>query len=99
MALFLAGVSQEVPGTTVNPLCGSSLDAYASGCRAIVSGEASILISGGVESMSRAPFVMSKAAGAFARAQKLEDTTIRWRFANRRMRELYHVGTAKVNVG
>ena len=89
MALLLAGLPQEIPGCTVNRLCGSSLDAFASGCRAIMSGEASLVIAGGVESMSRAPFVMGKADEAFSRTSRIEDTTIGWRFVNPRMREMY----------
>ena len=89
MALLLAGVPQEVPGSTVNRLCGSSLDAVASTARAIMTGEISLAIAGGVESMSRAPFVINKADGAFARRHVLEDTTLGWRFVNPRMRERY----------
>ncbi len=89
MALLLAGLPQEIPGSTVNRLCGSSLDALATGCRAILSGEASLVIAGGVESMSRAPFIMGKADEPFSRAHKIEDTTIGWRFVNPRMREMY----------
>src|ERR1700729_3982226 len=80
MALLLAGLPKEVPGTTVNRLCGSSMDAIATASRAIKSGEASLVIAGGVESMSRAPFVMGKADSAFSRSLKLEDTTLGWRF-------------------
>ena len=82
MAVLLAGLPQEVPGTTVNRLCGSSMDAIAMAARAIRSGETSLMIAGGVESMSRAPFVMGKAESAFSRAAKIEDTTIGWRFIN-----------------
>src|SRR6201998_2196302 len=82
MALLLAGLPKEVSGSTVNRLCGSSMDAVATAARAIKSGEASFLIAGGVESMSRAPFVMGKADSAFSRAARLEDTTIGWRFVN-----------------
>src|SRR5438309_1357794 len=89
MALLLAGLSAQVPGTTINRLCGSSLDAAAIACRAVAAGEASLVVAGGVESMSRAPFVMGKADEPFSRAQKIEDTTIGWRFVNPRMRELY----------
>jgi acetyl-CoA acyltransferase len=89
MALLLAGLPQEVPGTTVNRLCGSSMDAFAMACRAIVAGEADLAIAGGVESMSRAPYVLSKAEDPFARTQKLEDTTLGWRLVNPRMKELY----------
>jgi acetyl-CoA acyltransferase len=85
MALLLAGLPQEVPGSTVNRLCGSSLDAVAQGARAIASGEMSVVIAGGVESMSRAPFVLAKSDAAFARGLKLEDTTLGWRFVNPKM--------------
>src|SRR4051812_24132367 len=78
MALLLAGVPQEVPGTTVNRLCGSSMDAIAIASRAIKSGETSLMIAGGVESMTRAPFVMGKGETAFSRVAKIEDTTIGW---------------------
>jgi acetyl-CoA acyltransferase len=91
MALLLAGVPQEVPGSTINRLCGSSLDAIAVASRAIKSGETSLMIAGGVESMSRAPFVMGKAESAFARAAKIEDTTIGWRFINPLMKAKYGV--------
>src|SRR5262245_34902674 len=74
MALLLAGLPEEVPGSTVNRLCGSSLDAVASAARAIKSGEVDLVIAGGVESMSRAPFVMAKADSAFSRSIKVEDT-------------------------
>src|SRR5215831_16108328 len=80
MALLLAGLPKEVPGATVNRLCGSSMEAILVAARAIKAGEASLLIAGGVESMSRAPFVMGKADSAFSRAAKIEDTTIGWRF-------------------
>jgi acetyl-CoA acyltransferase len=89
MALLLAGLPQTVPGTTVNRLCGSSMDAIAIAARAIKSGENSLIIAGGVESMSRAPFVMGKADAAFSRAMKLEDTTMGWRFVNPAMTTLY----------
>jgi acetyl-CoA acyltransferase len=91
MALLLAGLPQEVPGTTVNRLCGSSMDAVAIAARAIKSGEADLVIAGGVESMSRAPYVMGKADAAFSRSSKLEDTTLGWRFVNPAMKELYGV--------
>ena len=91
MALLLAGLPEQVPGTTVNRLCGSSIDAFAIGCRAIVAGEASLVIAGGVESMSRAPLVMGKAEEPFGRGQKVEDTTLGWRFVNPRMKELYGI--------
>src|SRR5271169_1200745 len=82
MALLLAGLPQTVPGTTVNRLCGSSMDAISIAARAIKTGENSLVIAGGVESMSRAPFVMAKGESAFSRSIKLEDTTIGWRFVN-----------------
>lgn len=89
MALLLAGLPKEVPGDTVNRLCGSSMDAVAIASRAIKSGEADLVIAGGVESMSRAPFVMAKADSAFSRSAKLEDTTIGWRFVNPLMKAKY----------
>jgi acetyl-CoA acyltransferase len=82
MAALLAGLPVEVPGTTVNRLCGSSMDAIATAARSIRSGEQSLIVAGGVESMSRAPFVLAKADTAFSRAAKIEDTTIGWRFVN-----------------
>ena len=82
MALLLAGLPASVAGTTVNRLCGSSLDAIAIAARAIKAGEQSLVIAGGVESMSRAPFVLGKAAEPFSRSAKIEDTTIGWRFVN-----------------
>jgi 3-oxoadipyl-CoA thiolase len=91
MSLLLAGLPEEVPGSTVNRLCGSSMDAIGIAARAIKSGEASIMIAGGVESMSRAPFVMGKADSAFSRAAKIEDTTIGWRFINPLMKAKYGV--------
>ncbi len=93
MALLLAGVPKEVSGTTVNRLCGSSMDAVATAARAIRSGEVELVIAGGVESMSRAPFVMGKADGAYSRAMKLEDTTMGWRFINPLMKAKYGVDT------
>ena len=93
MALLLAGLPEEVPGTTVNRLCGSSMDAIAIAARAIRCGEAEMIIAGGVESMSRAPFVMGKADAAFSRTMKLEDTTMGWRFINPRMQAAYGVET------
>jgi len=89
MALLLAGLPKEVPGSTVNRLCGSSMDAVAVASRAIKSGEADLVIAGGVESMSRAPFVAGKADAAFSRSMKLEDTTIGWRFVNPLMKANY----------
>jgi len=91
MALLLAGLPIDVPGATVNRLCGSSMDAAAIAARAIRSGEMSLAIAGGVESMSRAPFVLSKADAAFSRSMKLEDTTIGWRFVNPLMKDRYGV--------
>jgi acetyl-CoA acyltransferase len=91
MALLLAGLPQEVPGSTVNRLCGSSMDAIAGASRAIKSGEASFILAGGVESMSRAPFVMGKADSPFSRNAKLEDTTLGWRFINPGMKSKYGV--------
>src|SRR5438105_7680608 len=91
MALLLAGLPQEVPGSTINRLCGSSMDAIAIASRAIKSGETSLMIAGGVESMSRAPFVMGKAETAFSRSAKIEDTTIGWRFINPLMKDKYGV--------
>jgi 3-oxoadipyl-CoA thiolase len=89
MAALLAGLPAGVPGTTINRLCGSSLDAVATAARAIRSGEMSLVIAGGVESMSRAPFVMGKADAAYSRAMAVEDTTMGWRFVNPAMRRLY----------
>jgi 3-oxoadipyl-CoA thiolase len=91
MASLLAGLPYQVPGSTVNRLCGSSLDALGSAARAIRSGEASLMIAGGVESMSRAPFVMPKATSAFSRAAEIYDTTIGWRFINKLMKEKYGI--------
>ncbi|MFO1273006.1 MAG: 3-oxoadipyl-CoA thiolase [Rubrivivax sp.] len=91
MAALLAGLPQEVPGGTVNRLCGSGLDALGSAARAIKAGEAQWLIAGGVESMSRAPFVMPKAESAFSRTNAVYDTTIGWRFVNKLMKEQYGV--------
>jgi acetyl-CoA acyltransferase len=89
MALLLAGLPKEVSGVTVNRLCGSSLEAVSVAARAIKSGEATLVIAGGVESMSRAPFVISKAETAFSRVAKIEDTTIGWRFVNPAMKAKY----------
>ncbi|HVJ02622.1 MAG TPA: 3-oxoadipyl-CoA thiolase [Sphingomonas sp.] len=91
MAVLLAGLPADVPGSTVNRLCGSGLDAIGSAARAIRAGDAQLMIAGGVESMSRAPYVMGKADAAFARGQKLEDTTIGWRFVNPAMKAAYGV--------
>ncbi len=93
MSALLAGVPYQVPATTVNRLCGSSLDAVAMAARAIKAGEADLIIAGGVESMSRAPLVMGKSEGAYGRAQKLEDTTMGWRFINPKLKEMYGVET------
>ena len=89
MALLLAGLAKEVSGTTVNRLCGSSMDAISVAARAIKSGEVDLVIAGGVESMSRAPFVMGKADSSFSRTMKIEDTTIGWRFVNPAMKAKY----------
>ncbi|MEQ1518553.1 MAG: 3-oxoadipyl-CoA thiolase [Usitatibacteraceae bacterium] len=91
MALLLAGLPQEVPGSTINRLCGSSMDAISIAARAIASGEVSMVIAGGVESMSRAPFVMGKADSAFSRSARLEDTTMGWRFINPLMKAQYGI--------
>ena len=91
MALLLAGLPQTTPGATINRLCGSSLDAVGSAARAIKSGEVELMIAGGVESMSRAPFVMPKAESAFSRSNAVYDTTIGWRFVNKLMKEQYGV--------
>jgi acetyl-CoA acyltransferase len=88
MAALLAGLPVSVPGATVNRLCGSGLDAVAQAARAIRVGEAEVIVAGGVESMSRAPFVMPKADGAFSRHAEVFDTTIGWRFVNPRLKEL-----------
>ena len=91
MAALLAGLPVDVPANTVNRLCGSSLDAIGLGARTIKAGEAGLVIAGGVESMTRAPFVMGKADSAFSRAVKIEDTTIGWRFVNKLMKEKYGI--------
>ncbi len=91
MSLLLAGLPKEVPGSTVNRLCGSGMDALIIAARAIKSGEAELMIAGGVESMSRAPFVMPKADTAFSRNAEIYDTTIGWRFVNPLMKKLYGV--------
>jgi 3-oxoadipyl-CoA thiolase len=91
MALLLAGLPKEIPGATINRLCGSSMDAIVTASRAIKSGESQLVIAGGVESMSRAPFVVAKADSAFSRTIKLEDTTIGWRFINPLMKAKYGV--------
>src|SRR5882672_3458855 len=89
MALLLAGLPKEIPGSTINRLCGSGMDAVGIAARAIRSGEAQLMIAGGVESMSRAPFVMPKADIAFSRNNAVFDTTIGWRFVNPMMKQLY----------
>ncbi|OFZ91288.1 MAG: 3-oxoadipyl-CoA thiolase [Betaproteobacteria bacterium RBG_16_64_18] len=91
MALLLAGLPKEVPGATVNRLCGSSLDAVGTAARAIRCGETQLMIAGGVESMTRAPFVIPKADGAYSRSAKIEDTTIGWRFVNPQMKAKYGI--------
>ena len=91
MSLLLAGLPQGVPGATINRLCGSGLDAVGTAARAIRAGEAELMLAGGVESMSRAPFVMPKADSAFSRNAAVYDTTIGWRFVNRLMKEQYGI--------
>ena len=93
MALLLAGLPKEVPGATVNRLCGSSMEAVAGAARAIKSGEVDLVIAGGVESMSRAPFVVCKSDAAFSRSMKMEDTTMGWRFVNPLMKAKYGTDT------
>ena len=89
MAVLLAGLGDSVPGATINRLCGSGLDAIGSAARAVKAGEADLILAGGVESMSRAPFVMGKADSAFSRAAEIYDTTIGWRFVNKAMHKVY----------
>ena len=91
MALLLAGLPESVPGVTVNRLCGSSLEAFAAAARAIATGEMSLVVAGGVESMSRAPFVMAKSSAPFSRDVEWADTTLGWRFVNPRMKAQYGV--------
>ncbi len=91
MALLLAGLPDSVPGTTINRLCGSGLDALASAARSIVAGDNEIVLAGGVESMSRAPFVMPKATTAFSRQAEIFDTTIGWRFVNPVLKKQYGI--------
>ncbi len=93
MATLLSGLPQEVPGVTLNRLCGSSLEAIGSAARAIKSGEADLLIAGGVESMTRSPFVVGKSDSAFGRNQVMEDTTMGWRFINPKLNEMYGTET------
>lgn len=89
MSALLAGLPTSVPGTTINRLCGSGMDAVGSAFRAIRAGEMELVLAGGVESMSRAPYVMGKASTPFSRGQQIEDTTIGWRFVNPLMKEQY----------
>ena len=91
MALLLAGLPYSVPGLTVNRLCGSGMEAVGAAARAIKTGEAQLVIAGGVESMTRAPFVMAKSAEPFARQAEIYDTTIGWRFVNKKLQQLYGV--------
>jgi acetyl-CoA C-acetyltransferase len=91
MAVLLAGLPKETPGSTINRLCGSGMDAVSVAARAVRSGEAEVMLAGGVESMTRAPFVMGKATSAFSRSAEIFDTTIGWRFVNERMRAAYGV--------
>jgi acetyl-CoA acyltransferase len=91
MSLLLVGYPETVPGTTMNRLCGSGMDAVITAARAIKADEASLIIAGGVESMSRAPFVMPKATAAFSRANEVHDTTIGWRFVNKLMKAQYGI--------
>ena len=91
MSALLAGLPIDVPGATINRLCGSGLDAVGTAARAIKAGEARLMIAGGVESMSRAPFVMPKAESAFSRSNAVYDTTIGWRFVNKLMKQKYGV--------
>jgi acetyl-CoA acyltransferase len=93
MSALLAGLPQEVPGTTINRLCGSGMDAVGTAARAIQAGDASLMIAGGVESMTRAPFVMGKADSAFSRNASLQDTTMGWRFINKALKEVYGTET------
>jgi len=93
MSLLLAGLPVEVPGTTINRLCGSGMDAVGTAARAIQAGDASLIIAGGVESMTRAPFVMGKPDSAFSRNASLQDTTMGWRFINKALKEAYGVDT------
>jgi len=93
MGLLLAGLPDTVPGSTINRLCGSGLDAVALAARTLKTGEADLIIAGGVESMTRAPFVMGKADAAWSRGQKIEDTTMGWRFINPALKKLHGVDT------
>jgi len=96
MALLLAGLPKEVPGYTVNRLCASSMEAVAGAARAIKIGEADLIIAGGGESMSRAPFVMGKSDSAFSRTMKMEDTTMGWRFVNPLLKAKYGTDTMPI---
>jgi len=89
MAVLLSGLPASVPGATINRLCGSGLDAVGTAARAIKTGEAELMLAGGVESMTRAPFVMGKATEAFSRSSEIYDTTIGWRFVNKQMQKIY----------
>ncbi len=91
MALLLAGINETVPGVTVNRLCGSGMEAVGQAARMIMAGEAGLVIAGGVESMSRAPFVMGKSTEAFSRSAQVFDTTIGWRFINKKLEQMYGV--------
>ncbi len=93
MSLLLAGLPQEIPGTTINRLCGSGMDAIGIAARTIQSGQASLMIAGGVESMTRAPYVMGKADSPFSRSTRIEDTTMGWRFVNQALKEVYGTET------
>ncbi|HWW69735.1 MAG TPA: 3-oxoadipyl-CoA thiolase [Duganella sp.] len=93
MSALLAGLPEQVPGTTLNRLCGSGMDAVGTAARAIQAGDACLMIAGGVESMTRAPFVMGKADSAFSRSASLQDTTMGWRFVNKKMKEVYGTDT------
>ncbi len=91
MSPLLAGLPKEVPGATINRLCGSGMDAVITAASAIKAGEAELVIAGGVESMSRTPFVLPKARSAFSRRAEIHDTTIGWRFINQQMKKQYGV--------
>jgi acetyl-CoA acyltransferase len=91
MSVLLAGMPQQVPATTINRLCGSGLDAMSMAARAIKTNEANLVIAGGVESMSRAPFVVGKSSSAFARSQTMYDTTMGWRFVNKKLKAEYGI--------
>src|SRR5688572_11500306 len=97
MSALLSGLPDSVPGATINRLCGSGMDAVGTAARAIRSGEAEVMIAGGVESMSRAPFVMGKADTAFSRNAEIYDTTIGWRFVNPRMKNAFGVDSMPEN--